>query len=499
MPSLLQLVVNLRALSPQEIHPHFRLILSSAPCNAFPSDVLSNSVKLTCEPPSGLRANLLRCVTKWRNVYAPSTTLPVPTVSHPLWERLLQALCYFHAVVIERKKFGALGWNVDYEFNDSDLDVSITTLRMFLVNILEGNYADNLGSKGITAVEAIPWNALQHVIGEVLYGGRVTDQWDSRCLSSILKRYLSSDIFTASSHLPPFSLLSHAEISEGPEVFGMDQTADKVSKTHYAETIIQTLAVMQPAGATLRTPAGRAQNQLVASLSEMLASLPPLPSQSGDYHSSLRDEVQPAPLTTFLRQEVGRYSRLLATIRSTLAELLRAIRGLAVMSLEMEDMLRSILSHSIPAAWSHVSYPSTKPLLAFIRDLHARVAFIREWVVSGCPASFWLSGFFFPQGFLTGLLQTTARKNKLPVDTLAFEFRILDEYGQTKIKDSPREGAYVYGLQLSGARWDPIARALGDTQDGEIFSPFPIVHLVPCQNCILSFISFPRLCFVTFI
>ena len=493
MPSLLQLVINLRALPPQDIHPKFRLILSSAPCGAFPSDILSNSVKLTCEPPAGLRANLLRCLTKWRNpASAPSTILDLPTsptVSHPIWERLLQALCYFHAVVLERKKFGALGWNVEYEFNDSDLDVSVTTLRMFLDEIFfeGGTVEDKLSGKRTKGGDTIPWSALRHIIGEVIYGGRVTDQWDSRCLSGILKRYLSSDLFSASSHVPALSMLSRAEISEGPEMFGMDETADKVSKIHDTECIIQNLEVMQPTGAALRAPVGRAQDHLVASLSEMLASLPPLPSQHGDYHSSLRADAHSDPLTTFLRQEVGRYSRLLTTIRNSLAELMRAVRGLAVMSQEMEDMLRSILMHLIPTAWSRLAYPSTKPLLPFMRDLYARVAFIREWVVSGRPTSFWLSGFFFPQGFLTGVLQSSARKNKLPIDTLSFEFRILDEYDHARIQEPPSEGVYVYGLLLSGAKWDPVSHVLGDAPDGEIYSPFPVVHLLPSQACILVF------------
>ena len=41
------------------------------------------------------------------------------------------------------------------------------------------------------------------------------------------------------------------------------------------------------------------------------------------------------------------------------------------------------------------------------------------------PLSYWMSGFYFPQGFLTGVLQTHSRLYKIPIDTLSFKFRVL--------------------------------------------------------------------------
>lgn len=45
---------------------------------------------------------------------------------------ILFALCYFHAVVAERRKFGAQGWNRSYPFNNGDLTISVNVLYNYL-------------------------------------------------------------------------------------------------------------------------------------------------------------------------------------------------------------------------------------------------------------------------------------------------------------------------------------------------------------------------------
>lgn len=171
----------------------------------------------------------------------------------------------------------------------------------------------------------------------------------------------------------------------------------------------------------------------------------------------------------------------MSVIHKTLQDLLKALKGLVVMSQELEDMSNSLFNNQVPNIWAKVAYPSLKPLAAWVSDLVMRMEFIQNWVANGLPKVYWISGFFFPQAFLTGTLQNYARSKIISIDTISFGFEILSVKAD-EIDSAPQDGCYIRGLFIEGARWDKKKQQLGESKPKELYSVMPIIWLQPSVN-----------------
>jgi len=110
-------------------------------------------------------------------------------------------------------------------------------------------------------------------------------------------------------------------------------------------------------------------------------------------------------MNTVLTQEILRYNKLIILMKGMLVNVQKALRGEVVMSDDLEKMSNSLFDNQVPIAWSPpVGFLSLKPLASWIIDLTERINFLQKWVDGGSPATFWISGFFFPQAFFTGTL-----------------------------------------------------------------------------------------------
>lgn len=194
------------------------------------------------------------------------------------------------------------------------------------------------------------------------------------------------------------------------------------------------------------------------------------------------DKVQIDSLVIVLRQEIELFNRMLKVVKKSLTELQKAIKGEVVMSDELDKMYNNLMVNRVPEQWTRWAYPSLKPLAPWFVDMVARVQFLRSWIEDGAPNSFWMSGMFYPQGFMTATLQNHARKYKLPIDSLRFKFSVQQQYRPEEIDICPEDGVYINGLFMDGARWNPETGTIFDSKLGELFSEVPIIHFLPSNT-----------------
>uniref|UniRef100_A0A669QRK6 Dynein axonemal heavy chain 1 n=1 Tax=Phasianus colchicus TaxID=9054 RepID=A0A669QRK6_PHACC len=460
MPSLERLIEGI------DPNKDFRLWLTSLPSNRFPVSILQNSSKMTIEPPRGVKANLLKSYISFSDDFLTSC----PKVTE--FKSLLLSLCFFHGNMLERRKFGPLGFNIPYEFTDGDLRICISQLKMFL-----NEYTD------------IPYKVLKYTAGEINYGGRVTDDWDRRCMMNILEDFYKPEVLTPEfaysesgiyNAIPPQGYLQYIRslpLNDSPELFGLHDNANITFAQKETFALLGAILQLQPKTFTL---GGSSREELVEdTANEILAKLPaPMDLQEVICKYPLLYEES---MNTVLVQEVIRYNSLLEVIAQTLKDLLKALKGLVVMSSQLELMANSLYSNSVPTMWNTKAYPSLKPLASWVNDLVQRVEFLQKWISHGIPSVFWISGFFFPQAFLTGTLQNFARKSVISIDNISFSFKVR-ESDRFELSRPPSEGCYIYGLFLEGARWDTSAFQLAESRPKELYSEMAVIWLLPVAN-----------------
>ncbi|KAJ3286989.1 Dynein heavy chain 7, axonemal [Borealophlyctis nickersoniae] len=451
-------------------HRDFRLWLTSYPSDKFPVTLLQNGVKMTNEPPRGLRANLTK---SYLSDPINDKTFYEGSKKQQAFEKMLFGLCFFHGLVQERRQFGPIGWNIPYEFNDTDLRISARQLRNFL-----------------SEYDEIPYDALAYLTGQCNYGGRVTDDKDRRCLMSLLSLVYNPNIQkehysfspsgvyhvpSATSYTAILDFIKTLPMDAKPEVFCLHDNADITKNQLETDNFFRAILLTQG-----RTDAGggKSNEQIVSEVAaDMLAKLPDqfdIPKVSAKYPVTYSESMN-----TVLLQEVIRFNNLTKVVRESLVNIQKAIKGLVVMSAELEDVSSSILVGGLPKSWASKSYPSMKPLGSYYNDLLQRLTFFRKWIDDGQPIVYWLSGFFFTQSFLTGCLQNYARKYTIPIDLLAFEFNVQP----TRTAGvRPDEGQYINGIFLEGARWDIKENSIVESYPRVLYDALPIIWLKPGER-----------------
>ncbi|XP_071977799.1 dynein axonemal heavy chain 11-like isoform X1 [Engystomops pustulosus] len=448
-------------------HSDYRVFMSCEPAatpkeHIIPQGILENAIKITNEPPTGMLANLHAALDNFdQNILDQCTR-------EQEFKSIFFSLCYFHACVAERRKFGPQGWNRKYPFNIGDLTISVNVLY----NYLEAN-------------SQVPWEDLRYLFGEIMYGGHITDDWDRRLCRTYLEEYMQPNQFDRKLALAPgFVIPSNLDYQgyhryidemlppESPVHYGLHPNAEIEFLTVTSDNLFRTLLELQSRDSINGEGAPQTEEEKVkAFLDDILDKLPE-GFNMADITSKTADR---SPYILVCFQECERMNLLLHEIRRSLKELDLGLKGELAISSEMEQLQSALFFDNVPDTWMKLAYPSTYNLAQWYSDLLLRCRELDAWTQDLClPSVVWISGFFNPQSFLTAVMQSLARKNEWPLDKMHLTIDVMKKYKE-EFSQPAREGAYIYGLHLEGAQWDVQG---GHIVEARLKAPNPMMPVI---------------------
>uniref|UniRef100_A0A9L0RG33 Dynein axonemal heavy chain 17 n=1 Tax=Equus caballus TaxID=9796 RepID=A0A9L0RG33_HORSE len=450
-------------------HEDYRVFISAEPApspesHIIPQGILENAIKITNEPPTGMYANLHKALDLFTQDTLEMCTKEIE------FKCILFALCYFHAVVAERRKFGAQGWNRSYPFNNGDLTISINVLY----NYLEAN-------------TKVPWDDLRYLFGEIMYGGHITDDWDRRLCRTYLAEYIRAEMLEGEILLAPgFQIPPNLDYKsyheyidenlppESPYLYGLHPNAEIGFLTVTSEKLFRTVLEMQPKETDSGAGTGVSREEKVkAVLDEILEKIP----ETFNMAEIMAKAAEKTPYVVVAFQECERMNILTNEMRRSLKELNLGLKGELTITTDMEDLSTALFYDTVPDTWVARAYPSMMGLAAWYADLLLRIRELEAWTTDfALPTTVWLAGFFNPQSFLTAIMQSMARKNEWPLDKMCLSVEVTKK-NREDMTAPPREGSYVYGLFMEGARWDTQTGVIAEARLKELTPAMPVIFI----------------------
>jgi len=458
----------------EEIEPNFRLWITCEPHPKFPIGLLQISIKMTDEPPAGVKAGLRKSF-NWLNQDM------VEAVSREEWKFMLYSVCFMHTIVQERRKFGPLGFCIPYEFNQQDLEASVTYMRNHMQDVEL--------KKG-----AISWPAVSYMVCQAQYGGRITDDFDRICFNTYGDAWLSPKMFDpAFEFAQGYKVLKFGDIQkyrqaiedlkddDHPMVFGMHANADLTYRTKLSKEVITTIMDIQPKDSG-GGGGGPTREEVVLSQCDTFLEKMPKPfvaHQVKNQLNKLNGQGGAKPLNIHLKQEVDRMQIIIKLTKNTCEQLKLAIAGTVIMTADLQDALNCIFDARVPPKWTKKSWSSPTLGVWFGDGLVNRTAELVGWLTGGRPKSFWMTGFFNSQGFLTAVQQeVTRRHNGWALDGVQMNTEVTSlEKEDAEKKEALEEGVYVWGLYLEAAAWDKKGGKLVDAPPKKLFCPIPCLFV----------------------
>jgi dynein heavy chain len=413
---------------------------------------------------------------------------------HPAYKPLVFVTSFFHSVLQDRKKFGKIGWNVIYDFMESDFTISKRLLSMYLGKIGPD--------------DPIPWASLKYLIGEAMYGGRVTDDYDRRVMMTYLNEYMGDFIFDVNQkfyfaksenydyEIPEEGIfdnyvkcINEMPNTYSPEIIGLHSNAEIDYFTQASKRIWEDMIKLQSSvgGSSQKKKEGEDSNKQVATKEEIVLKMAEdfsenkVPPKFDMLNVNKKFTGGKTPIEAVLTQEIERYNMLNDKMTETLADLISSLKGEIAMNAEIEEIMNSIYNGLLPKQWRILAPETQKSLLNWLEHFRKRYNQYLDWFEHGEPKVMWLSGLHIPASYLKAIIQITCRKKGWPLDKVATYTVVSKIYNIDEITEKPEFGCYIQGLYLEGAEWDTEKNCLQRQLPKKLICNMPLIQVIPAE------------------
>ncbi|XP_048523986.1 dynein axonemal heavy chain 7-like [Dendroctonus ponderosae] len=420
---LFQLDQLLKSMDFENTCENFRLFLTSSDSSEFPLELIQNSIKIVEEPPDSLGRNLLRIYNN-PPLIGKGFFYGCPG-KQEVFSRLLFALCNFHTLLQQRRKFR--NWNVMWRFEEADLGHSLELLRESV-------------NEQICLFEKVYF-----VIGECIYNGHLGSNHEKSFVLEMLKTCVSEKVLgknTGQSNGGRIQTLpsknDRRDYLRHIEGLPEQEAADSLYLTEHqlAEQQLLTIRNFSATGSQMlqtRQPSSRNHKGTFASVDELIELIPA--------------NIQKKFVEDFLTRESRMYRRLLERIRADLRHLKLALQGDLELSDSLEDIDLNILQNTVPKAWLKLCYPTLASLAQFVKDLSENVRFLENFT----PNTYLVRALFFPRAILAFTKLKYAKEAKVMPENIDFLYKGPMD---TDAGEFSEFAAVFNGVFLMGARCD---------------------------------------------
>ncbi|VVC32081.1 Dynein heavy chain, domain-2,Dynein heavy chain domain,Dynein heavy chain, domain-1,Dynein heavy chain, P- [Cinara cedri] len=474
-------------------HLNFRLWLifndDSILNKSFPISLLLRSLRVIVEPSNCMKICMQDTLKKCDGV----------TNSHPSFNSLLYTSLFLHGILLERKKYNKIGWSLPYNFEYSDYAICQQIINICLKK---------------SEQYEIPWITIKYLIGEIIYGGKIIDNYDRRILLTYVEEYFGDFIYSSHQQFKFYNCKEHNKIIEymemekkllrsntqstdlseaintiplyiNPEVCGLNTNVLLEYHSSIVNLLWTDMIKLYPNVETVQDKISTDWDEVVQNTTaDILNTLPELYNINkvkifyGDKCST--------PSIIVLLRELEKFNALVEVMKNTLTQLAEVFLGKVEMNSTLEEVSTCLYIRCVPACWIKCSPQTIKSLARYIKHLTKRTTQYSNWSQIREPLVMWLSGLHAPKSYLTSLIQSACRKYGWSIEHSMFYTSVTRWTCESEVQREPDAGCYITGLYLEGAHWDMDKQCLTECISHSMLEKLPILAIIPVETRLLK-------------